>query len=413
MREFTGILDMTDEFDLLRLLSHRTAAVEEAAIIRMAQRARDLKAQGRDVISLTLGEPDFDTPTHIQAAASDAMRNGHTHYAPVAGIPALRTAVARKLKEENGLDYSPSDIVLANGAKQAITNAVFATIDAGDEAILLAPFWIAYEGILRMAGGIPIILRSDISDGFKVSATQIAEAIGARTKLLLINSPNNPSGTVYRRHDLEQIAAVVREHPQLLVISDEIYEYITFDGKATSFGSLAGMRERTITVNGFSKAFAMTGWRLGYAAAAEPIARAMTKVQGTFTAGANAFVQHAAIAALEGRRDEVVNMCEAYRRRRAIVMERLRRIEGLRVLEPAGTFYAFPDVSALLKRNQNFADVDQLCDWLLECHGLALVPGTAFGHDKCVRISFAASEPDLENGLSRLAAALSSSRALL
>lgn len=396
-------------FDATGLLSHRTAAVEEAVIIRMAQRARDLKAQGRDVISLTLGEPDFDTPGHIQAAATEAMRKGYTHYAPVAGIPALRAAVAKKLKEENGLDYSPAQVVLANGAKQAITNAVFATIDAGDEAILLAPFWVAYEGILRMAGGVPVILSSGISDGFKVSAAHIARAITAKTKLLLINSPNNPSGAVYTHHDLEQIAAVVREHPQLLVISDEIYEYITFDGKVTSFASLPGMSERTITVNGFSKAFAMTGWRLGYAAAAEPIARAMSKVQGTFTAGANAFVQHAAIAALEGSRDDVVRMRETYRRRRTIVMEGFRRIPGVRVREPAGTFYAFPDVSLLLGRNVNFIDVDRLCDWLLENHGLALVPGTAFGDDRCVRLSFAASEADLETGMQRLAAALKQS----
>jgi aspartate aminotransferase len=393
-------------FDATGLLSHRTAGVEEAAIIRMAQRARDLNAQGRNVISLTLGEPDFDTPMHIQAAAAEAMRQGFTHYAPVAGIPALRAAVAKKLKEENGLDYSPAQVVLANGAKQAITNAVFATIDAGDEAILLAPFWVAYEGILRMAGGVPVILSSGISESFKVSAAHIARAITAKTKLLLINSPNNPSGTVYTRHDLDQIAAVVREHPQLLVISDEIYEYITFDGTITSFASLPGMGERTITVNGFSKAFAMTGWRLGYAAAPEPIAKAMAKVQGTFTAGANAFVQHAAIAALEGSRDDVVRMRETYRRRRTIIMEGLRRIPGVTVSEPAGTFYAFPDVSLLLKRNANFIDVDQLCDWLLENHGLALVPGTAFGDYRCVRISFAASEADIETGMQRLAAAL-------
>jgi aspartate aminotransferase len=398
-------------FDATGLLSHRTAAVEEASIIRMAQRARDLKAQGRSVISLTLGEPDFDTPVHIQEAAAEAMRKGYTHYAPVAGIPALRAAVARKLKEENGLDCSPAQVVLANGAKQAITNAVFATIDAGDEAILLAPFWVAYEGILRMAGGIPVILSAGISDGFKVSAAQIARAITAKTKLILINSPNNPSGAVYSHRDLEQIAAVIREHPQLLVISDEIYEYITFDGKVASFASLPGMGERTITVNGFSKAFAMTGWRLGYAAAAEPIARAMAKVQGTFTAGANAFVQHAAIAALEGGRDDVIRMRETYRRRRIIVMEGLRRIPGVKVREPAGTFYAFPDVSVLLKGNANFIDVDQLCDWLLESHGLALVPGTAFGDAGCVRISFAASEADIETGMQRLAAALKQSSA--
>src|SRR5687767_13540213 len=334
-----------NRFDATALLSQRTAAVEEAAIIRMAQRARDLKEQGHDVISLTLGEPDFDTPAHIQAAAVDAMRRGFTHYAPVAGIPALRSAIAMKLEEENGLTYTPAQIVLANGAKQAITNTVFATIDDGDEAILLAPFWAAYEGILRMAGGVPVVLRSGVSDGFKVPAARIFEAITAKTKLLFINSPNNPSGAVYSRADLEDIAAVVRRHPRMLVISDEIYEYITFGEKPASFASLPAMRERTITVNGFSKAFAMTGWRLGYAAAPGPVAMAMAKVQGTFTAGANAFVQHAAIAALQGGRVDVNRMRDTYRQRRTLVVEALRMIGGVNVQEPAGTFYAFPDVS--------------------------------------------------------------------
>jgi aspartate aminotransferase len=393
-------------FDPARLLSRRTAAVEEAAIIRMAQRARDLKAQDRDIISLTLGEPDFDTPTHIQAAAAEAMGKGYTHYAPVSGIPQLRAAIARKLKQENGIDYSPAQIVLANGAKQAITNAMFATIDEGDEVILLAPFWMAYEGILRMAGGVPAVLPSGIAQQFKVSPTQIEQAITQRTKLLLINSPNNPSGTVYAREELEQIAAVIRRYPHVFVIADEIYEYISFDAKLVSFASLPGMQERTITVNGFSKAFAMTGWRLGYAAAPEPVARAMAKVQGTFTAGANAFVQHAAIAALEGGREDVVRMRETYRKRRAIVVEALRRIKGVRIVEPAGTFYAFPDVAQLLNRNANFIGVDELCDWLLERHGLALVPGTAFGDENCLRISFAAAERDLETGLKRFAAAV-------
>ncbi|HEY7763966.1 MAG TPA: pyridoxal phosphate-dependent aminotransferase [Aestuariivirgaceae bacterium] len=393
-------------FDCSKLLSRRTAAVEEAAIIRMAQRARDLRAQGRDVISLTLGEPDFDTPRHIQAAANEAMRKGYTHYAPVPGIPLLREAIARKLRSENGLDYAAGQIVLSNGAKQAVTNAMFATIDPGDEAVFLAPFWVAYEGILRMAGGVPVVLPSDVSTGFKVPPSHIARAITPKTKLLILNFPNNPSGAVYEREALKQIAEVIRDHHQMLVISDEIYEYISYGGTLTSFGSLPGMIERTITVNGFSKAFAMTGWRLGYAAAPEAVARAMAKVQGTFTAGANAFVQHAAIAALEGGREDVERMRETYRRRRAIVMEQLRNIDGVTVQEPEGTFYAFPDVSQWLRKVTHLGSVDELCDWLLENHGLALVPGSAFGDANCVRISFAASEADIAEGLRRLRVAL-------
>ena len=393
-----------NRFDAASCLSRRTAAVEEAAIIRMAQRARDLQAKGRSIVSLTLGEPDFDTPLHIQAAATEAMRQGHTHYAPVAGIPALRRAIAKKLEAENGLQYSESEIVLANGAKQAITDIVFATIDEGDEAILLAPYWVAYEGILRMAGAAPVILHAGIEDGFKVSAARIRDAITPRTKLLFINSPNNPSGAIYSEQELEETAFVLRGHSRVLVISDEIYEYIEFVGKVPSIGALPGMRERTVTVNGFSKSFAMTGWRLGYAAAPAPLAKAIAKVQGTLTAGANAFVQHAAIAALEGGRGDVMRMKESYLQRRAIAVAGLRRIEGIRVKEPQGTFYVFPDVSSLLGRD-GLMTVDALCDWLLDIHGLAVVPGTAFGDDRCIRISFAAAEADLKEGLHRLAQA--------
>jgi aspartate aminotransferase len=398
-----------NRFDAASCLSRRTAAVEEAAIIRMAQRARDLQAKGRSIVSLTLGEPDFDTPLHIQAAATEAMRQGHTHYAPVAGIPALRRAIAKKLEAENGLQYSENEIVLANGAKQAITDIVFATIDEGDEAILLAPYWVAYERILRMADAAPVIVHAGIEDGFKVSAARIREAITPRTKLLFINSPNNPSGAIYAQSELEEIASVLRGHPRLLVVADEIYEYIEFLGKVPSIGALAGMRERTVTVNGFSTSFAMTGWRRGYAAAPAPLARAIAKVQGTFTAGANAFVQHAAIAALEGGRGDVMRMRESYLQRRAIAVAGLRRIEGIRVSEPQGTFYVFPDVSSLLGRN-GLMTVDALCDWLLDSHGVAIVPGTAFGDDRCIRISFAAGETDLKEGLHRLAQAFGGSQ---
>ena len=303
-------------FEPERHLSRRTAAVEEAAILRMAQRARDLVAQGHDVVSLTVGEPDFDTPAHIRRAAAAAIEAGYTHYAPIAGFAEVRQAIADKLRHENGLDYAPGDIVLANGAKQAITNAAFALLDPGDEVIFLAPYWVAYEGIVRMAGATPVVLRSGIEDGFKVPVERLAEVLSERTKLLFLNSPCNPSGAVWGRADLEVLAETVRRHPRLIVVSDEIYEYIVFDGAPVSFATLPGMKARTVTINGFSKAFAMTGWRLGYGAAPEPVARAMSKVQGTFTAGANAFVQQAGIAALQGGRAEVETMRESYRRRR-------------------------------------------------------------------------------------------------
>jgi aspartate aminotransferase len=397
-------------FDPARQLSQRTAAVEEAAILRMAQKARDLKAQGRSIISLTVGEPDFDTPVAIRDAAKRALDEGHTHYGPVAGLPELRAAIAAKHRRENGLDYAASEIVVSNGAKQSITNAAFALLDEGDEAILIAPFWVAYEGIVRMAGGTPVVLPTSAAEGFKLPPERLAAALTPRTKLIVVNSPCNPSGAIYSRDELAALAAVIADHPSALVLSDEIYEYIAFDGVPASFAALPGMRERTITVNGCSKGFAMTGWRLGWSAAPEPVAKAIGKVQGTFTAGANPFVQRAALAALEGPRDEVAAMREQYRRRRDLVADRLRQMPGVAFEPPPGSFYAFPEVSRLLgKRDAEGGDaiatVDQMCDWLLDRHGVATVPGSAFGDPACIRLSFAASETELDEGLTRIARA--------
>ena len=312
----------------------------------MAQKSRDLRALGHDVVSLTVGEPDFDTPDNIQQAATRAMKAGFTHYSPVAGIPELRAAISKKLKAENNLDYAPAEIVLANGAKQAIANAVLSIIDDGDEVIMLAPFWVSYETTVRFAGGTPVVLHSGISEDYKVPASRIAAAVTPRTKLLILNSPCNPSGAVWSPAELEEIAAIVLAHPQMMVLSDEIYEYIIFEGAMTSIGTLPGMRERTITVNGFSKSFAMTGWRLGYAAAVEPISRAMARIQSTITTGANQFVQRAAIEALEGPRDAVEAMRLRYKARRDMVMAALKNIKGVAISPIPATFYALPDVAA-------------------------------------------------------------------
>lgn len=399
------------KFDPASLLVARTAAADEGAIIRMAQKSRDLRANGHDVVSLTVGEPDFDTPDNIQHAATRAMKAGFTHYSPVAGIPELKAAISKKLKVENGLDYAASEIVLTNGAKQAIANAVLSIIDVGDEVIMLAPFWVSYETTVRFAGGTPIVLHSDISENYKVPASRIAAAVTPRTKLLILNSPCNPSGAVWSPAELEEIAAIVRAHPQMMVLSDEIYEYIIFEGAMTSIGTLPGMLERTITVNGFSKGFAMTGWRLGYTAAVEPITKAMTRIQSTVTTGANQFVQRAAIEALEGPRDAVEAMRLRYKNRRDMVMAALKQIKGAKIAPIPATFYALPDVSALLgkKSGNHVLDTPEaLCDWLLEIHGVATVPGTAFGAATSIRLSFAASEEDLEKALGRLAKALNS-----
>ncbi len=390
-------------------LAARSGIADEGAIIRMARTSRELKAKGHDVVSLAVGEPDFDTPENIQRAATAAMAAGFTHYSPVPGIPELRAAVARKLKAENGLAYAPAGIVITNGAKQAIANAVLSLIEPGDEVIMLAPFWVSYEITVRFAGGTPVVLQASVDENYKVPAARIAVAVTPQTKLLILNSPCNPTGAVWTRAELEAIAQIVRAHPRMLVLSDEIYEYILFEGETCSIGALPDMLERTITVNGFSKGFAMTGWRLGYAAAAEPIAKAMTRLQSTITTGANQFVQRAAIEALEGPRHAVEAMRLRYKARRDMVLAGLAEIRGVRIAPIPATFYAFPDVSALLGRksgNHVLDTTERLCDWLLDEHGVATVPGSAFGAPGSVRLSFAASEPDIEKALARLAKAL-------
>lgn len=396
-------------FDPASLLVPRTQAADEGPIIRMAQRARDLRAKGMDVVSLTVGEPDFDTPENIQAAATDAMKAGFTHYSPVMGIPELRNALSKKLKAENGLDYGPNEICVANGAKQAIANAILSIIDSGDEVIMLAPYWVSYEITVRFAGGTPVVLDAGVEEDYKVPARRIAEAITPRTKLLIINSPSNPTGAVWTRSELEELAKLVTAHPRMMVLSDEIYEYIIFGAKMVSIGALPGMRERTITVNGFSKGFAMTGWRLGYSVAVEPIAKAMARMQGTMSAGANQFVQRAAIAALEGPRNEVERMRKRYQARRDMVLEGLRAIPGVKIGDIPATFYAFPDVSALLGKkagNHLIDSTDALCDWLLENHAVATVPGGAFGAPNSIRLSFACSETEIAKAMNRMQKAM-------
>jgi aspartate aminotransferase len=397
------------KFDPAATLSTRGSSSDEGAIIRMSQRTRDLRAQGRDVVALTLGEPDFDTPLHIRNAAKAALDHGLTHYAPVAGIAELRAAIADKLQNENGLGYQASDVVVANGTKQAIANAILSVIGPGDEVIILAPYWVSYEATVRLAQGTPVVLPSTVAENYKVPVARIAAAITPKTKLLIINSPCNPTGAVWSKAELEAIAAVVRAHPTMLVLADEIYEYIMFEGEMVSFGSLPDMLARTITLNGFSKGFAMTGWRLGYGAAAAPIAVAMARMQSVISAGANGFVQRAAVTALQGPRDEVNVMRATYQRRRDVVLARLRAIPGVTIADIPATFYAFPDVSHFLDRRIGgllIKTSEDLCDWLLDAHGVATVPGTAFGALSSLRLSFATSQADLEKALDRIASGL-------
>ena len=396
-------------FDTNSLLSARASSADEGAIIRMSQKTRELRGLGQDIVALTIGEPDFDTPENIRNEAKDALDKGFTHYAPVAGIPELREAIAEKLQVENGLNYQAANIVMANGAKQAINNAVLSLIGPGDEVIVLAPYWVSYEGSVKLAGGTCVVVESSVAEYYKPPISRIAAAITPATKLIFLNSPCNPTGAVWSKPELEALAEVVQKHPRLMVLSDEIYEYILFDGEMVSFGALPGMLERTITLNGFSKGFAMTGWRLGYAAASLPVAVAMGRMQSIISAGANMFVQKAAVSALNGPRDQVKHMTAIYKQRRDLVLKGLQAIKGVAIGPIPGTFYAFPDVSAFLGKragNHVIDTTDQFCDWLLEVHGVTVVPGTAFGAPNSIRLSFAASEADIEKGLGRIKAGL-------
>ena len=412
-------------------INPRVAALKPSKTMALTDKARELKEAGKDVIGLAAGEPDFDTPAAIVAAGVEALQTGVTRYTPNAGTPALRAAIADKLRTENGLEgISPADVVVSNGAKQSIWQALLATCAEGDEVVIPAPFWVSYPEMARMAGAAPVVVRSTAAEGFLLSAEALEEALTPRSRLLILCSPSNPSGAVYPRERLEELAAVVARHPRLLVLSDEIYEYICYPpARHVAFGSLPGMRERTLTVNGFSKAYAMTGWRLGYLAAARgtPFAAACSVIQSQSTSGASSIAQHAAVTALTklgggaGARggEPVAEMVAAFRERRDYVCARLRAIPGVSLPStPQGAFYALPDVSALVGEGAvglsggfgPVADGDALCSYLLQEALVALVPGEAFGAPECVRLSYAASMETLKEALDRIESALSEGR---
>ena len=390
-------------------LSERLRCMEESAILRMSRLTRELQAKGHDIVSLTLGEPDFDTPEVIRRAACAALEEGYTHYPPLPGFPEVRAAIAEKLRQENRLDYGAEGVLVTTGAKQALANAVLALVDPGDEVILPAPYWVSYEIMVRLAGGVPVVVAADAEGGFGLNVSGIAQAVTERTKLVMINTPCNPSGAVFSHAMLEELAAIVRAHPRMMVLSDEIYEYILFDGAAhVSIGSLPGMLERTITVNGFSKGHAMTGWRLGYAAADPALIRAMAKIQGAITSGVNAFSQRAAITALREARPETERMVADYARRRTLMAELLAGMPGMRLHLPAGTFYMLPDFSELLARLPEGLPRNDaaLAEWLLVEHGVSTVPGSAFGAPGTLRLSFSVSDADIRKGVARLRAGM-------
>lgn len=390
-------------------LSTRVQRMKESATLRMAQLGREVRDQGHDVISLSLGEPDFDTPEHIKEAAKRALDAGHTKYTPVPGIAELRQAISAKFKRDNDLEYSPAQIVVSTGAKQSIANIALALLDEGDEVVILAPYWVSYSAIVKVAGGTPVTVGAGIEDDYKVSPEAIEAAVTERTKFILFSSPCNPTGSVYTMDELQAIASMLAKYPDVYVVADEIYEHINFTGKHASIGTCPEVTDRTITVNGFSKGFAMTGWRLGYMGAPLPIAKACAKLQGQNTSGANSIAQWAGTEALNSSLRPTEKMREAFERRRELMIDGLGKIEGLRVNRPQGAFYIFPDVSAFYGKATNGVRInhsDDLAEYLLLHAHVATVTGAAFGAPDCLRISYAASDEQLKEAIRRIANAL-------
>jgi aspartate aminotransferase len=391
------------------LLSDRVLSMEESATLKMTQTARDLKAKGVDVISLSVGEPDFDTPEFIKKAAFKALEEGYTKYTPVPGLPELRKAIVAKFKRDNDLNYEESQIVVSNGAKQSIANVCLSLLNPGDEVIILAPFWVSYTEIVKLAEGVPVIVYAGIEQDFKPTAEQIEASITDRTKILLFSSPSNPTGAAYSAKELEAIADMMANYPNIHIVSDEIYEYINFSGKNTSIGSFPQVADQTITVNGFSKGFSMTGWRLGYIGAPKEIAAACTKIQGQITSGATSFGQKAAIEALANpNHPDILAMKEAFLNRRELVITLLSAIPGVKVNKPEGAFYIFPEISAFFGKSINgqlIQNADDFCMYLLNEAHVAAVSGEPFGAPNCLRISYAASDEILKEAIERIAKA--------
>jgi aspartate aminotransferase len=386
-------------------LSNRIEAIEESATLAMAAKAREFKNRGIDVVNLSLGEPDFKTPIHICDAAKKAIDDGkYFAYPPVAGYQDLREALAAKYQKENNVPYKAENIVVSNGAKQSIANAMLALLNPGDEVIVFSPYWVSYDALVRLAEAKPVMISGGIENDFKVTAQQLEQAITKKTKAIIFSSPCNPTGTVFSRKELEAIAQVVVKH-NILAIADEIYEHINFTGEQVSIASFPGMLERTITVNGFAKGFAMTGWRVGYIAAPKWIADGCNKVQGQVTSANCSIAQRAALAAITGDIVPTQKMVEEYSKRRDIVYSLLKEIPGVKANYPQGAFYFFPDISAYFGKSNGTAAIrnaDDFCLVMLEKAHVSLVPGGAFGNEKCVRLSYAASEKDLREAMKRM-----------
>ncbi|RNI26319.1 pyridoxal phosphate-dependent aminotransferase [Rufibacter latericius] len=392
-----------------KALSDRITSLAESQTIAMAKKARELAAKGVDVINLSFGEPDFQTPQYIKDAAKKAIDDGYTFYTPVAGYPDLRKAIVEKLRRDNGLEYGPENIVVSTGAKQSIANAVMCLVNPGDEVIIISPYWVSYEEVVKLAEGIPVPVQGPLENDYKITAQQLEDAITPNTKLVMYSSPCNPTGSVFTKDELAAFAAILEKHPQVHVIADEIYEYINFTGEHYSLARFEAIKDRVITVNGFSKGYAMTGWRVGYIAAHKDIADACDKMQSQITSGTCSIAQKAAQAALEGGRASAEEMSASYLRRRDLVLSLMNEIPGIKTYVPQGAFYIFPDVSSFFGKSAGDIKIENANDlamYLLNEAHVSLVEGGAFGAPQCIRFSFAASDAKLIEALERIKASL-------
>jgi len=390
-------------------VSDRLAALSPSATLAMSQKSNELKAQGIDVINLSVGEPDFFTPDHIKEAAKKAVDDNFSFYSPVPGFPALRKAICEKLKKENGLEYTPEQIVCSNGAKQSVCNVILAVVNKGDEVIIPAPFWVSYPEMVKLADGTNVIVTAGIEQDFKITAQQLENAITPKTKAIIICSPSNPTGSVYTKQELKELADVLAKYPDIVILSDEIYEHINYGGAHESIAQFENVRERVVIINGVSKGYAMTGWRLGWIAAPKWIASACNTLQGQYTSGPSSISQKAAEAAYTGDQSCVEEMRVAFERRKNLVVKLAREISGLKVNEPKGAFYIFPDCSAFFGKSYNESTInnpEDLALFLLAEAHVACVGGTDFGAPGCIRMSYATSDENLVKAFARIKEAL-------
>ena len=385
-------------------LSRRLATLSPSATVAMNQKTKDLQAQGIDIINMSVGEPDFNTPDHVKAAGKKAIDDNYSFYTPVPGYPELRQAIVRKFKRENNLDYKPEEIIVSNGAKHCIANAIMALIDPGDEVIVPAPYWVSYADLVKLAEGTNVIVNTTIESDFKMTPAQLEKAITSKTKALILCSPSNPTGSVYSYDEMKALAEVLKKHENVFIIADEIYEHINFVGKHVSMAGFEYLKDRVITVNGVSKAYAMTGWRIGYMGAPLWITKACSNLQSQFTTGASSIAQRASIAALDSDPSVVEEMKKAFHRRRDLVVKMVKEIPGVKLSVPDGAFYIFPDISSFFGKSDGKTTIknsDDFSLFLLSEAFIATVPGSAFGNDKCIRISYATSDDKLVKALNQ------------